>query len=163
VVVVRTAEGGAHAADQLVGGQQAGRLGHAALAVQPLRFDRVEPGALGRQIAAHDADASARPPDAAVVRPEPQPLLDPGTPGQGWPFGILIWGLGAAFGSALGAFAPVRTAPIPLKRPAWSLTTLVLAPPQAPSYCPGWARPQLSIGRISQERTRPLNWDIANG
>jgi hypothetical protein len=64
-------EGSIDAIDQLVGGEQAGGLGDAPFAVDPLGLDRVEPRALDRQVAVDDPDAAPAPLDPAVVGADP--------------------------------------------------------------------------------------------
>src|SRR3712207_4396099 len=64
-------EGGVDAVDELVGGEQAGGLGDASLAGDPLRLDGGEPGALDRQVAGDDPHAAAAPRDPAVVGADP--------------------------------------------------------------------------------------------
>ncbi len=50
---------------------QAGRLNDVALAMNPMRLNRVEPWALAGQVAGEDADASALLPDLSIVRLDP--------------------------------------------------------------------------------------------
>src|SRR5215208_6603167 len=64
-------EGGVDAVDELVGGEQAGGFDDAAFAVRPLGLDGVQPGALDRQVAIDDADATPAPFDAAIVGADP--------------------------------------------------------------------------------------------
>lgn len=63
-----TAEGGTDAVGEFAGGEETGRFGDAALAVQLLRLDRVESGTLDGQEARDDADTLARRLDGAIVR-----------------------------------------------------------------------------------------------
>src|SRR5262249_33737043 len=60
---VRAAEGRADTLDQFGGEQQPRGFDHAALAMHPLGLDRVQPGALARQIAGDDPHAAAAPLD----------------------------------------------------------------------------------------------------
>lgn len=66
-VFVLAAEAVIDAAFELGGAQQPVGLGHSTLAVYPLGFDGVEPGALLRQQARQDADAPTTPLDAPVM------------------------------------------------------------------------------------------------
>ena len=69
--MVVAVKGSVDAVDQLIGGEQAGGLDDAALAVSPLGLDGVQPGALDRQVAIDDADATPAPFDAAIVGADP--------------------------------------------------------------------------------------------
>src|SRR5207253_328286 len=55
---VGTPEGGTDPLLQLLGGEQARRFDHLALAVHPLGLDGIQPGALDRQRADHDPHAA---------------------------------------------------------------------------------------------------------
>src|SRR5215203_1469504 len=61
MLVMRTVEGCAYPLGQFVGRQQPFGLDHPTLAVNPLRFYRVQPRTLLRQKAANDPDALAAP------------------------------------------------------------------------------------------------------
>src|SRR5213080_447265 len=65
------AKGGADALLQFRGGQQPCRLGDPLLPSQPLGLDRIEPGALGGQVAGEQTDTLPRLLDLAVVLPHP--------------------------------------------------------------------------------------------
>src|SRR6516164_9162923 len=66
-----TAEVGTDARFQLGSGEQARWLDDGPFAMDPLRFNRVEPGGLDRQLAGEDADAASLLLDLVVVRPDP--------------------------------------------------------------------------------------------
>src|SRR5215208_2695273 len=67
MLVMRTVEGCAYPLGQFVGRQQPVGLDHPTLAVNPLRFYRVQPRTLLRQKAANDPDALAAPFDLSIV------------------------------------------------------------------------------------------------
>src|ERR1044072_1836903 len=74
-------EGGVDAAGEVVGGEQASGLGDAPFAVDPLRLDRVQPGALDGQVAVDDADPTPTTFDPAIVGADP--VADGGADGAG--------------------------------------------------------------------------------
>ena len=62
---------GVHAVGHLLGAEQACRLNDGALAMDPFRLNRVEPGALDWQTTHQETHAEALPLDGAVVRANP--------------------------------------------------------------------------------------------
>lgn len=71
MIFVGTTQGLANPILDFASGEQASRLDNLALAVNPLRFDRVEPGTLRRQLAGKDADPFLLPFDLTVVSKDP--------------------------------------------------------------------------------------------
>lgn len=67
----RAAQGSVDAVSQLVGGQETVGLNHLALAVNPFGFDGIEPGALGRQLAAEEPHALASRFDLLIMGADP--------------------------------------------------------------------------------------------
>src|SRR5918995_692051 len=78
---MRTAKRGTDAVAQLGRRQEPCRSHHPPLAVRPLGLDRIEPRALARQLAAHDAHALPGLLDGAVVLTDPGPHLLADMPG----------------------------------------------------------------------------------
>src|SRR4051794_31415848 len=72
VIAQGRGEGGTDPLLHLARGEQPGGLHDASLAVDPLRLDRVEPRALDRQPAGHDAHPTVAV-GTLVVRPQPAP------------------------------------------------------------------------------------------
>src|SRR5919199_1593183 len=79
--MVGTVEGGADALDEFGGWQQTSRFDDAALAMDPLGFDGIQPRRLDRQIARHDPHPGAGQFDLAVVATDPGPDLMTDMPG----------------------------------------------------------------------------------
>jgi hypothetical protein len=70
--LVGTTKGGVGVLGSFAAGERAVGRDGAALAVDPLGLDRVEPGSLNRQAAGDDADAPTDPFDAPVVGAQPR-------------------------------------------------------------------------------------------
>src|SRR5215208_598569 len=68
---VGAVKGRADPLGQVAGGQQAVGFDDPALAVDPLRLDRVQPRRLERQVAVDDPDPAAEPLDGPIVLPDP--------------------------------------------------------------------------------------------
>src|SRR5258708_17224237 len=66
-------KGSADALLELVGRQQTGRLDHTAFAMNPLGFDRIEPGAFDRQRTGKNSYAAPPVSDRTIVGPDPGP------------------------------------------------------------------------------------------
>src|SRR4051794_16698324 len=69
--IVRAAEGVGDAVGEVLDREEAVGFEDAAFAVDPGRFDGIEPGALDRQEAGDDADAGTGVLDLSVVIPDP--------------------------------------------------------------------------------------------
>ena len=68
---IGTAKVGTDPLRQLASGQQAIEFDYVTLGMHPFGFNRVEPGALGRQQKGQDPDVFARLLDLLIVRPDP--------------------------------------------------------------------------------------------